>query len=62
MNTTEQKEYSPEHICTSLDEIEDFYNFFFPHETSFSELKKINPELYCKMKNFELVLRLHNRF
>ncbi len=44
----------------TLEEIKQFYWHWYPHEITFFELKEINPELYCKLKNYEQVLKLLN--
>lgn len=56
-----KERFLPEHICKTIDEIEEFYWYFYPHETYFADMKLDSPELFCKMKNYEMILKLNNR-
>lgn len=55
-----KEKFLPEYNCKSVEEIKEFYSYFYPHETTFKEMRENNPELYCKMKNYEIILKLMN--
>jgi hypothetical protein len=44
-----------------LDEAEEFFWEWYPHEISWSELKESNPELWCKLQNLGQALVLAGR-
>ena len=56
-----QTEFLPEYECKNLDEAEKFYAYFYPHETTWQEMRQFSPELWCKMMRYELALKLNNR-
>lgn len=45
----------------TIEEMEQFFWDYFPHEISWKEVHEINPDLYCRLQNVGQVLVLHGK-
>ena len=53
-----KEKFLPETECKTIEEMLEFYEYFYPHETTFAEMKQANPELFRKMQIFETCLKI----